>query len=117
MNRLRAFSQTTKKLHELLHQQNDLENREETIARINIMIEKRAHLLLQIQPPFSEEEKELGEELIPINQEIQTKMNELFDQVKNDVKTIKRQKTTNSKYMNPYKNLSNYDGMFLDHKK
>ncbi|MDC3412235.1 hypothetical protein NC797_00940 [Aquibacillus sp. 3ASR75-11] len=117
MNRLEAFSQTTKKLHELLQQQQNAEDRDEMIASINILIEKRAHLLTQIEPPFTEEEKKTGEELIPVNKEIQEMLSALFDQVKKDVKTVRQQKTTNTKYTNPYKNLSNYDGMFLDHKK
>ncbi|WP_138419462.1 flagellar protein FliT [Aquibacillus sediminis] len=117
MNRVQPFYQTTVELLELLQQDNKKAERDQLIEQINGLIEKRAEQMQQIQPPYSDEEDQLGQQVVALNQQVQTKLDLLLNEVKQDVRTVKKQKNTNTKYTNPYKNLSNFDGMFLDSKK
>ncbi|MDC3416135.1 flagellar protein FliT [Aquibacillus salsiterrae] len=117
MNRLLALHETTVQLQRILSKEVVEGERDATLEQINVLLDEREQQLNIVQPPFSEDEQEVGEKLLPINQDIQVKMDELFSQIKQDVKSIKTQKRSNQTYTNPYQSLSNYDGMFLDHKK
>ncbi|WP_407271060.1 hypothetical protein [Radiobacillus sp. PE A8.2] len=78
MNRLENFYKTTLKLHDQLKRVRNNEKKADKLARINILIEKRAHLMSQVAPPFSKEEKKMINELIKFNEEIQNTLNELL---------------------------------------
>lgn len=117
MNRLDSLHEVTVQLHEVVTQQVSGENRQEQIDRVNQLLDERQQVLLKIKPPYTEAEKVVGQRLLPINKVIQQKLEVLFNQVKADMGTVKKKKSSNAKYTNPYKNVSSYDGMFLDHKK
>ncbi len=44
-------------------------------------------------------------------------MKYLFLALKNEMKQVQQQKKSTTSYSNPYKNVQNMDGMFLDQKK
>ncbi|MRH41980.1 flagellar protein FliT [Aquibacillus halophilus] len=111
------LSEITNELHQVVTHSITSENRQETIDEISDLLEKRQQLLEEIKPPYTEKEKEVGQSLLPKNQEIQVRLESIFTQVKNDMGALKKKKSSNTKYTNPYQNLSNFDGMFLDHKK
>ncbi|MDL4839230.1 flagellar protein FliT [Aquibacillus rhizosphaerae] len=117
MNRLNSLYDVTVKLQELVTSKIPDEERQEKIDKVNSLLKERQVLLNEIKPPYTEEEKVVGKRLLPINEEIQQNLGELFNQVKTDMATVKKKKDSNNKYMNPYKSLSNFDGMFMDHKK
>ncbi|WP_226037147.1 hypothetical protein [Aquibacillus saliphilus] len=117
MNRMDSFYQVTMELHKLVTENSASEKRTETITTINNLLDKRQQLLNEIKPPYTDKEKEIGQQLLLRNKEIEQKLDEIFNQVKTDMGTLKKKKSSNTKYTNPYQNLSNFDGMFLDHKK
>ncbi|SDK04286.1 hypothetical protein [Sediminibacillus albus] len=117
MNRLQSFYDVTEELHQQISDDIPIDKREEAIARIEQVLEEREELLKDIKPPYSEEEMETGRALLPLNRDIQDKLKQLLILLRTEMKTVKKQRSSSSKYKNPYKNVSNFDGMFLDHKK
>ncbi|MCC2251053.1 flagellar protein FliT [Virgibacillus sp. AGTR] len=116
MNRLTPLYETTIKLKELLEQKIDAKDRESVISQINSLIEKRGEQMKALTPPYSDMEKETGRALVDLNDGIQHKMQQLFHELKLEMKQIKKQKQSNRKYSDPYKNVQSKDGMFLDSK-
>ncbi|MBM7570232.1 flagellar protein FliT [Aquibacillus albus] len=117
MNRMEQVYETTMELHQLLDGEKIKENRDGTIDSINKLLGKRSDLLKGIEPPYTDQEKEVGQQVVQLDRVIQSKMGMLFQTIKSEIKTVKKQKQSNQKYKNPYQNLSNFDGMFLDSKK
>lgn len=117
MNRLKPFYEITVKLAELLDQDINAKNRETIISQVNLLIEKRGDLLPEVPPPFTEDEKRVGSDIVLLNNKIQQKMNALFIDLKREMKQFKKQKKSNKIYTNPYEKIQTMDGMFLDNKK
>ncbi|WP_077624786.1 hypothetical protein [Sediminibacillus massiliensis] len=117
MNRLVPLYKATDALHNLLQKIGPSTQREEAIAEITSLLDEREQLLAQVKPPYSEEEQKLGRALLPLDQGIEKKLQTLFAELKSEMKAVKKQKTSNVKYTNPYQNVANFDGAFLDQKK
>ncbi|OZU88793.1 flagellar protein FliT [Virgibacillus indicus] len=117
MNRLRELYEITIQLKKTLVQEITAKDREAVIEQVNELIDKRSIHLQHVNPPFTEEEKVLGKELVVLNEEIQTKMLQLFNDLKSEMKQIKKQRKSNMSYTNPYKSVQTLDGMFMDRKK
>ncbi|MEJ8778811.1 flagellar protein FliT [Pseudogracilibacillus sp. ICA-222130] len=94
----------------------DIEEREHVIALIQTFIEKREQLVQQIQGPYSEDEMQLGKQLVKLDEQMNHKMNDLLQQIQIDMKKIKAKKKLNRSYINPYGNIKTTDGMYLDSK-
>ncbi|MGG1630246.1 flagellar protein FliT [Rossellomorea sp. NRS-1567] len=105
----------TKQLKEALEQVTD-ENRESTIEEVESLLEKRQSLLGNIKPPYTQEEQELGKQMIAWNGLIDRQLAQLRLQIKRDMNGLTKKKTSVQKYSNPYESLQ-YDGMFYDKKK
>ncbi|MCT2537271.1 flagellar protein FliT [Aquibacillus koreensis] len=116
MSRMKKLHEVTIRLHEAVAKDSE-DQREEKIEKINHLLQEREEILKEVKPPYTDAEKQIGRHLLPINQEIDDKLQSVFFEIKKDMATMKKKKSSNTKYTNPYKNLSNYDGMFLDHKK
>jgi flagellar protein FliT len=106
----------TKELYELLEQPAGKEKRDETIEAIQRLLSQRDVLIQQLQPPYSEEEQELGMQMVSLNEMINEKLRQLKQQIQQDLKAIKQKKMANQNYMNPYQSLA-IDGMFYDKKR
>lgn len=106
----------TIELKELLDQNITPKNREEVINQLNQLIEARGKWMDQLQPPYTEAEKELGEEIYNLNTGIQNKMQQLFTDLKLEMRQVQKQKKTNESYTNPYRNVHVSDGTFMDSK-
>lgn len=117
MNRILPIHQITESMQQLLVQDITSHNREEVISALQEKIEKRGKLLELIAPPYTEEEEELGSTVVQMNQRIEQQMQQLFTALKNEMKQVQQQKKSTTSYVNPYKNVQNTDGMFLDKKK
>ncbi|WP_404454287.1 flagellar protein FliT [Virgibacillus necropolis] len=117
MSRLKALFEITKELEGVLNQPITSTNREAIIEQINLLIEKRGSLMDDVIPPFSEEEKMIGKKLVIMNEAIQSKMVEVLNVLKVEMKQLKKQKKSNHNYINPYKDVRTMDGMFMDSKK
>jgi flagellar protein FliT len=106
----------TKELYELLEQPTSKEKRDETIEAIQRLLSQRDELIQQLRPPYSEEEQELGMQMVSLNEAIAEKLQQLKQQIQQDLKAIKQKKMANQNYMNPYQSLA-IDGMFYDKKR
>jgi flagellar protein FliT len=92
------------------------EDRDRTIERIDNFINRRERLLKDIQPPFSEEEKKLGQQIVKMNKVIDHRLSVLREEIKRDMNGINKKKTNVKKYANPYESLQQ-DGVYYDKKK
>jgi len=90
--------------------------RERTIETISELIGKRERVMRNIKAPYTDEEEMIGKKIVQLNEEIKTKMDELYFAVKDDMKRVKRQKERNRSYINPYGEIKTTDGMYLDRK-
>lgn len=117
MGRLELLFEVTKELQDVLDQPTTAENREALIEQVNHLIEKRGRLMGNVNPPFTKQEKIIGKKLVIMNDTIQTKMTEVLDVLKVEMKQLKKQKVSNQNYVNPYKDVRLMDGMYMDQKK
>lgn len=104
----------TRLLYETVQRpQAQLEERDRQIEEITKLLDKREQLMGQLAPPFQEEEKHLGQEIIRLNKEIDQKLKDILNMIKMDMKQLKVKKEKANKYSNPYESLA-IDGMFID---
>lgn len=117
MNRVQALYDTTAQLDALVSQPVTSENREEVVQSLTALLEVRTGQMEELKPPFTTEENRLGKELLPMNDRISKHVQLIFDQLKIDIRTIKKQKQSGKKYINPYASMQTLDGRFLDKRK
>ena len=117
MNRVQALYDTTAQLDTLVSQTVTSENREEVVNSLTALLEVRSGQMEELKPPFTTEENLLGKELLPMNERISKQVQQIFDQLKVDIRTIKKQKQSGKKYINPYASMQTLDGRFLDKRK
>ena len=108
--------QITKQLEELLSVQVTSKNRAEVIDQVDELLEQRQKHLIQIYPPYSEQEKQVGKQVVQMNKHINQKMQIIFDALKKDIQQMNHQRKSTNSYTNPYKNVQTIDGMFMDSK-
>ncbi|WP_046174404.1 flagellar protein FliT [Domibacillus indicus] len=101
----------TKRLLDLLEAAN--QDRDSQIEQAEKLLDERGEILPRIQPPFTEEEQQLGREINLMNQEIETRLQKLSQSVKEDLREINVKKQSMDKYSNPYESLQT-DGVFYD---
>jgi flagellar protein FliT len=117
MNRLEPIYNLTLELNKLLDEPITAKSREVVITDLNRLLIKRGVEMENLNAPFSTEEQNLGEKLVPINEAVQRKMQVIFTDLKTEMKQVKQQKKSNQSYTNPYKSVQAMDGMFMDRKK
>ena len=79
------------------------------------LLDQREELLKSIQPPFTQQEKELGKKLVELDQ----KLNSYYKNKSRKFSKIKKlhmKKESNQKYTNPYESMP-VDGLFYDKQK
>lgn len=116
MEVLEKVYELTKELTTLLEQPVTSKNRDDVMQQLNELIEERGKWMEQLSPPYSDEEMKLGNEIAKLNPKIQMKMQNLFTDLKTEMKQMQQQKKSQQFYTNPYKNVSTLDGTFLDRK-
>lgn len=116
MERVQKIYEKTEQLHQLLKQEITSQNRESLIVEVTKLIDERGQYMEGLTPPYTEEEQQIGQALIPMNREIEQRMNKLFNHLKSEMKQVQRQKKSNAQYKNPYKSVDTADGMFMDSK-
>lgn len=117
MNRVEPIFNITKSMQLLLDEEITVKNREQVIEMLQQKIEERGQLLQDLTEPYSIKEETLGAEVVKLNQQIEIKMNVIFDQIKVELKLMKKKKKSNHSYTNPYQHVQSSDGYFLDNKK
>ena len=111
---IQAFQNVTMELIETLQQEND--DRDEKINKVQSLLNQREELLKLIQPPFSPQEKELGKQLIQLGQQVKLLMGKQKIDIMQDLKSARMKKQSNQKYTNPYESMG-VDGIFFDKQK
>jgi flagellar protein FliT len=116
IDNLKKVYELTLQLEELFQKPITPKNREETIDKLNELIEERGKWMEQISPPYTEEERALGEKIYQMNIGIEENMQQIFTELKQEMKQMKKQKKSHQSYQNPYQHVSVSDGTFLDKK-
>ena len=116
MSTLLNVYNVTIKLQKLLEQAIPAKDREGVINELNALIAERGKWMDQLNPPYTDEEKVLGEKIYSLNIGIESKMQQLFSDLKVEMKQVQKQKKTKESYTNPYKNVHTSDGTFMDSK-
>ncbi|MFP7170858.1 flagellar protein FliT [Terribacillus sp. 7520-G] len=117
MNRVQALYDTTSELDVLVSQPVTAENREEVVHSLTELLGIRSEQMDELKPPFTNEEKQLGKALLPMNERISKHVQQIFEQLKMDIRMINKQKQSGKKYINPYASMHTFDGRFLDKRK
>ncbi|WP_217588532.1 flagellar protein FliT [Lentibacillus saliphilus] len=117
MGDIKALLNVTEELADLFEQPVTSKDRSKIIVDINRLIEARGHIMEMIKPPFTEEEKQIGEQVVMLNNVIKYEMDQLFAELKTEMKQMKQLKRSNQSYTNPYQHVNTMDGMFMDSKK
>lgn len=113
MRAVQQFHELTVQLIEFLESS---AGRDEKIQRTTELLEKRQRLMTEINPPFSNEEKEIGAAAITLNKKLNDLLSKEKILIQKDIKELSRKKESTNKYENPYNSLL-IDGMFYDKRK
>ena len=116
MSALGEYYQVTKEAIELLSDMSWEKDRENAISKLDDIIGIREKLQKDIQPPFTEEEKQLGGECVKLNEKLTKLMAKRRVEVAQDIKLVREQKQHNQKYANPYEAVLT-DGIYYDKRK
>lgn len=114
MSAVRQFYQLTIELIQQLGKPQG--ERDEKITRVEELLDQRDALMKEILPPYTPEEMELGKKLIQLNARLTQLLLTEKISIQKDIKGLQAKKESNTKYVNPYQNLST-DGMFYDKRK
>ncbi|WP_057911991.1 flagellar protein [Peribacillus muralis] len=109
---IQAFHDLTAELLAVLEDMTFAE-RQDKIESITELIERREYILVQIKPPFTDAEQQLGRRTMVLNQQIDSLLKLQKQEIQRDILEINKKKKSSNKYMNPYESLS-IDGMFYD---
>ncbi|BAD77397.1 flagellar protein [Geobacillus kaustophilus HTA426] len=90
------------------------EEREERLAAVDRLLLEREELLRKLRPPYSEEEQELGREIIVWNQEIEARLLRVCEEIRRDLRMTGAKRQANARYVHPYEQPLSFDGMFYD---
>lgn len=110
MSTVSQFYQRTEELVRILESN---EERDGKIEQVQTLLEEREHLMKEMIPPFTPDEAEVGRRLIPLNTRLMQLLQTEKAMVQKEIKNLQAKKESNTKYVNPYQNLST-DGMFYD---
>ncbi|WP_085505955.1 hypothetical protein [Thalassobacillus devorans] len=117
MGPLPEFHKLTVQLDELLQAEISSNGRHQQIEEINQLIDQRGSIIHLLDKPVEKEEKVMMEEILTREIRIQEHLEKSFEDLKQEIRMNKKHQTSARKYSNPYDNVSNHDGIFLDQKK
>jgi flagellar protein FliT len=115
-----AFDQVyalTEQLFELVSKPFEKEERDACIQQITSLLDKREQLITDVRPPFATNEREQFQQIVLWNESITKRFAEIKQHIQKDMMQLKKTKSSNQQYVNPYQNLSTSDGMFYDKRK
>ncbi|MBA9026749.1 flagellar protein FliT [Peribacillus huizhouensis] len=111
---LQKFNDCTIELLSILNRQ-ELEERDDTIKRIIELLDEREEWIHLINPPFTEEELQLGRQVVLLNQQVDKLLLLHKQAIQRDIRQLNEKKQTSARYSNPYDNIL-VDGVFYDKK-
>ncbi|OAS85817.1 MULTISPECIES: hypothetical protein [Metabacillus] len=117
MSRLKKVYGVTEQLFQLVSQPIAKEARDVCIEKITSLLENRDQLLSDVQPPFTKNDQQLFQQIVTWNEVITKRFTEIKQQIQQDMMQLKKTKSSNQQYVNPYQGISTSDGMFYDKRK
>lgn len=99
----------------MLTKEKNEEKRDETIEKIDQLLDVRDQLQRQMQAPFTDEEKVLGEELIVLEAKLQHELKFYMESIRQEISVSKSKGSHMKSYVNPYQSLAR-DGAYYDTK-
>lgn len=118
MANLKELYMTTRALYD--HLQDDLPGQDDArdtyIARVNELLDEREQMMSSLLIPASDNEKKVGQEILRLNETIQSKLKTRQQRIQTDINTLSKKKKTGKQYENPYGGPTP-DGVFFDSKK
>ncbi|MDQ0159647.1 hypothetical protein [Alkalibacillus salilacus] len=113
MSAVKALYTLTKQMHDRFEKA-DVIDREELIYEFNQFVEKRGQLIGQLDGNYTDEERELAQELLKLDESLRQQADHYMSSFQQDIGKFKKQQIGNRKYINPYQNLRGKDGGFID---
>lgn len=92
------------------------DEREPVIEEINKLLDKREKLQPEIQGPFTNEENELGQDLLSLEEQLQKRLSAFSKSIRLDIAENQKKKGTVQAYIDPYSQVFR-DGTFYDKRK
>ena len=117
MSALEKVYGVTEQLFQLMSQSIGKEERDDVIEKITSMLETRDQFLTDVHPPFTAKDKQLFDKIVVWNEVINKKFAEIKQLIQLDMTQLKKKKSSNQQYINPYQGVSTSDGMFYDKRK
>jgi flagellar protein FliT len=117
VNALEKVYGITEQLFQLVSQPIAKDVRDECIEKITSLLENRDQLLSDVQPPFAKSDQQLFQQIVTWNEIITKRFAEIKQQIQQDMMQLKKTKSSNQQYVNPYQGISTSDGMFYDKRK
>lgn len=91
------------------------EKRDEMVAKVNQLLDVRDQLQKVMQAPFTDEEKELGKELMELESVLQKKLEAFTKKIRQEISVSQSKKSHVKSYVNPYQSVMQ-DGTYYDTK-
>jgi len=114
MEPISLLYEKTKELFQLLQSAPSGEERAGFIEKINSLLEERESLIKNLPKVYNTTDKKIGAEIVSLNKEISLLLDQLFNDIKTDLKNVRNKKSVLNKYANQ---LISGDGMFVDKRK
>lgn len=108
-----AVSQFYELTEELIRILSSAEERDGKIAQVQSLLDQRESLMKEMAAPYTPDEVETGQKLFQLNVRLMQLLQTEKTLIQKDIKDLQTKKESNTKYVNPYQNLST-DGMFYD---
>ena len=114
MSTFEQLFNVTKQLVDQLRMPLPKEEREQYIEKLELLLDERGELIKQFDGQLDEDKRQLAQELVSWNKEINERLQANMNIIKIDINKLKKQKQTGVKYENPYE--ASVDGIFIDKK-
>lgn len=113
MNVVAQLLEATEEIVHLLREPIEKEKRDIIIEQVEQLLEKREQLLQQLPATLTEEEKQIGKQLLALDREANGLLRQFKQHIQQDLKQIKQTKEAVDRYDDLYNSLAS-DGMFYD---
>ncbi|MRG84772.1 hypothetical protein [Salinibacillus xinjiangensis] len=114
MSAVKQLHEMTTEFFQLTTKRTEQNDRDQLLGDIMKYLDTREELIKKVKSPYTDEETRLGKEIVSMDEQIQASLQDILTQLKGSMKQVQNQKRNNTKYMNPYQNVSTVDGMFFD---
>lgn len=95
---------------------NDDDLRDGVIEQVEQLLHQREQLQQAIQPPFTEQEQQLGQQLLVLEQQLNEKLQKYLLVIREDIEGQQKKKGSAQAYIDPYNKVLR-DGTFYDKRK